>query len=65
MSPELPPIGNLNPAPAAPTGPPECGPATIRYIDRPDMVETFVEFGHRPDLRRTNAPPRVWRHPLG
>jgi hypothetical protein len=43
MSPEPPPIPSLNPAPAAPTGLPERGPATIHYVDRPDMVETFVD----------------------
>ena len=43
MSPEPTPIGSLNPAPAAPTGLPERGPATIHYVDRPDMVETFVD----------------------
>ena len=32
-----------NPAPAAPTGSPERGSATIRYVDRADMVETFAD----------------------
>ena len=32
-----------NPAPAAPTGSPERGSAAIRYVDRPDLVETFAD----------------------
>src|ERR1700751_2484156 len=32
-----------NPTPTAPTGPPERGPAAIRYFDRPDMVENFAD----------------------
>jgi hypothetical protein len=32
-----------NPAPAAPTGSPERATASIRYVDRADMVETFAD----------------------
>jgi len=32
-----------NPTSAAPTGSPERVPATIRYVDRADMVETFAD----------------------
>jgi hypothetical protein len=32
-----------NPAPAASAGSPERGPASIRYVDRADMVETFAD----------------------
>jgi hypothetical protein len=32
-----------NSTPTAPTGPPQGGPAAIRYFDRPDMVETFAD----------------------
>jgi hypothetical protein len=31
------------PIPAAPTGSPEARSASIRYVDRPDMAETFVD----------------------
>jgi hypothetical protein len=32
-----------NPGPAAPAGPSERGAASIRYVDRADMVETFAD----------------------
>jgi hypothetical protein len=79
MSPEPTPIGGLNPAAAAPTGSPERGPATFHYVDRPDMVETFVdsvtglifdgqtlrlEFGvTRFDEVKPNAPMTARRYP--
>jgi hypothetical protein len=46
MSPEPSPAeaSSANPAPAAATGgPAERAPATIRYVDRADMVETFAD----------------------
>jgi hypothetical protein len=44
MSPEPTAKGSAaNPAPAAPTGSPERGTASIRYVDRADMVETFAD----------------------
>jgi hypothetical protein len=35
--------GATNPGPAAPAGSSERGAATIRYVDRADMVETFAD----------------------
>ncbi len=38
--------------------------ATIRYLDRADMVETFANFDHRPDFRRSDVAHRIRRDPL-
>jgi hypothetical protein len=44
MSPEPTTKGSAsNPAPAAPAGSSERGAASIRYVDRADMVETFAD----------------------
>jgi hypothetical protein len=44
MSPEPVKGSASNPAPVAPTGSPERGAAaSIRYVDRADMVETFAD----------------------
>ena len=70
---------NPSAAPSAPTGSPERGAATIRYIDRADMSETFadsvtglifdgqtlrIEFGvTRFDEMKPNAPITGRRYP--
>ena len=80
MSPEPPTKGSAtNPAPAASPGSPERAAASIRYVDRADMVETFadsvtglifdgqtlrIEFGvTRFDDGKPNAPITGRRYP--
>ena len=80
MSPEPTTKGSApNPAPAAQAATAERGPASIRYIDRADMVETFadsvtglifdgqtlrIEFGvTRFDDVKTNSPITGRRYP--
>ena len=63
MSPEPTTKGSAsNPAPAAAAASPERASASVRYVDRADMVETF--FRHRFDLRWSDIADRVWRHPF-
>ena len=62
MSPEPTTKGSAaNPAPTASAGSPERAAASVRYVDRADMVGTFAD-SVTVSLRRTDLAHRVWRH---
>jgi hypothetical protein len=65
MSPEPTTKGSAsNPAPTASTGSPERGAASIRYVDRAEMVETFADAVTGLIFDGQTLAHRVWRHPF-